>query len=137
MLRKDLIMRQMEEFGKALALILLHKKQQDYEKFEEEIALAAKKYSTLELKPIENLNTTDFSKQIIHNESISFEHKKIIASVLFEKMLYYDELGLEENRNDLTTKCFHLYTYLYTNQTENEFNMEVHYRLELLKKLMA
>lgn len=127
----------MEEFGKALALILLHKKQQDYEKFEEEIALAAKKYSTLELKPIENLSTTDFNGQIVHNESISFEHKKIIASVLFEKMLYYDELGLEENRNDLTTKCFHLYTYLYANQTENEFNMEVHYRLELLKKLMA
>jgi uncharacterized protein with von Willebrand factor type A (vWA) domain len=137
LLRKDLILRQLEEFGKALAQILLYKKQKEYDKFEEEITLVLKKYSSLELTILENLNTPDFTTQVILNESISFEQKKIIASVLFEKMLYYEELGLEDNNKELVDKCFKFYTWLYTNQTENEFNMEVHYRLELLKKLVT
>jgi uncharacterized protein with von Willebrand factor type A (vWA) domain len=135
LLRKDLILRQLEEFGKALAQILLYKKQKEYDKFEEEITLVLKKYSSLELTILENLNTPDFTTQVILNESISFEQKKIIASVLFEKMLYYEELGLEDNSKELADKCFKFYTWLYANQTENEFNMEVHYRLELLKNM--
>lgn len=135
MLRKDLIMRQFEEFGKVLSLILGYKKQNDWEKFEMEISKAFEKFTSLDIHLIENLSEQDFKNEIISTTKLSFEQKKIIASLLFEKMNYYLEKTDPEKHKNLKLQCLSLYTHLNENLTHNEFDMDVYYKLEFLKKL--
>lgn len=134
MLRKDLIMRQFEEFGKVLSLILGFKREKDWEKFEKEVQKAFNQFTSLELEQIERLNETAFETEIIHHPTLSFEQKKIMAALLFEKMNYYHETNRDEYIA-LKLKCITLYSHIQTNFTQNQFDMDVHYKLEFLKNL--
>lgn len=134
MLRKDLIMRQFEEFGKVLSQILGFKREKDWEKFEKEVQKAFNQFTSLELEYIELLNESDFETEVIKHPTLSFEQKKIMAALLFEKMNYY----LEQNRDEyqaLKSKCIKLYSHIRDNFTQNQFDMDVHYKLEFLKNL--
>jgi hypothetical protein len=134
MLRKDLIMRQFEEFGKVLSQILSFKREKDWEEFEKEVQKAFNQFTSLELEHIELLNESDFETEVIKHPTLSFEQKKIMAALLFEKMNYY----LEQNRDEypmLKSKCIKLYSHIRDNFTENQFDMDVHYKLEFLKNL--
>ena len=55
MLKKDLILRQLEEFGKVMAVILSFKKVKDWDNFEKEIREAALKFTTFEIDNVESL----------------------------------------------------------------------------------
>lgn len=134
MLRKDLIMRQFEEFGKVLSQILGFKREKDWEKFEKEVQKAFNQFTSLELEHIERLNESDFEAEVLKHPSLTFEQKKIMAALLFEKMNYY----LEQNQEGylaLKSKCMMLYSHIQDNFTENQFDMDVHYKLEFLKSL--
>lgn len=134
MLRKDLIMRQFEEFGKVLSQILGFKREKDWEKFEKEVQKAFNQFTSLELEYIELLNEADFETEVIKHPTLSFEQKKIMAALLFEKMNYY----IEQNRDEyqvLKSKCIKLYSHIRDNFTQNQFDMDVHYKLEFLKNL--
>lgn len=132
MLRKDLLVRQLEEFGKVLALILGYKKQNEFEKFENELEQAAKKFTPYELKTIESLSINEFSSQVINNQHLLPDQVKILADLLFEKMKYYMESGKHENVENLREKCIALYNRFSGDLTHNEFNLDVHYKLEFL-----
>lgn len=134
MLRKDLIMRQFEEFGKVLSLILGFKREKDWEKFEKEVQKAFHQFTSLELEHIELLNESDFETEVINHPTLSFEQKKIMAALLFEKMNYYLEHDRDEYQT-LKSKCIKLYSHIHDNFTENQFDMDVHYKLEFLKNL--
>lgn len=133
MLKRDYLIKQFEEFGKALAQLLSHKREQDYDKFEQEISLALKKFSDQDLLELESMTLADFQYNIIEKTDIEFEKKKIIARVLFEKMSYYLLLGIEERSNELKNKCLLLYQHIQSNATENEYDLDVHYKLNYLK----
>ena len=135
MYKKDYLQRQFEEFGKVLATILSLKKQNDWENFQKEINEAAKKFTSFEIDDIENLNEEGFIKEIISSSTLLFDQKKIIADLLFEKLDFYQAFDKKDRYQNLKTKCFILYEQLSNNQTENEFNLGIHYRLELLKKI--
>ena len=128
-------MRQFEEFGKVMALILSFKKQNDFEKFEKEIEEAAKKFSPFELQRLESLNIIAFDEEVLNHKNLLPEQFKIIGDLLFEKMKYYLEQGHEEKGNDLKEKCTLLYKKFAENLTHNEFNLDVHYKLEFLSKM--
>lgn len=134
MLRKDLIMRQFEEFGKVLSQILGFKRERDWEKFEKEVQKAFNQFTSLELEHIECLNESDFETEIINHPTLSFEQKKIMAALLFEKMNYYLEQNREEYQ-ELKSKCIKLYSHIRDNFTQNQFDMDVHYKLEFLKSI--
>ncbi|MDO8998757.1 MAG: hypothetical protein Q7W45_03255 [Bacteroidota bacterium] len=134
MLRKDYILRQLEEFGKVMAVILGFKKQNDWTNFEKEIKNAAVKFTSLEINTVENLNEPDFEKQILNHPNLIQDQKKILADLLFEKLNFYAEKNEEEKYLSLKTKCFKLYQHIQNNHTDNEFDMNVHYKLEILKK---
>ncbi|MGZ3919247.1 MAG: hypothetical protein ACXVNM_01255 [Bacteroidia bacterium] len=135
MLRKDLLMRQFEEFGKVLALILGYKKQNDFEKFEKEMEEAVKKFTPFELQTIECLSINDFDKEVLNNKSLLPEQFKILGDLLFEKMKYYAEQGEEEKVEGLKEKCILLFRKFSENLTHNEFNLDVHYKLEFLSRM--
>jgi hypothetical protein len=135
MLRKDLLMRQFEEFGKVLAVILGFKMQKDWENFEKEIEEASKKFTPFEVSAVENFSLEEFQTEIINNPSLWPEHYKILADLLFEKMKYHLELDKNEGANLLKLKCILLYKKFSENFTHNEFNMDVHYKLDFLQKM--
>jgi hypothetical protein len=135
MLRKDYILRQLEEFGKVLSLIMGYKKNSDWDKFEKEVADAALKFTSLEISQVENLVESEFESGVLMSEKLSQEQKTILASLLFEKMNYYISIEDQERYRRLKKRCFDLYSYLRDNSTENEYNLDVHYKLEFLGKM--
>lgn len=134
MLRKDLLVRQLEEFGKVMAVILGFKKQNDWDKFEKEIQEAAIKFTGLEIKNVENLTETTFEKEVLNHPTLLLDQKKILADLLFEKVNFYAQNYEEEKYQSLKTKCLALYQHIQKNHTENEFDMNVYYKLAILKK---
>lgn len=134
MLRKDFIIRQIEEFGKVLALIIGYKKQNEWTKFEEEIKNAIQKFSSLEMNEIENLNIDFFVSEIINREGLSLDQKKIIANLMYEKLYFYLFKNENENYSQLKAKCLLLYLHLNENCTTNEFDLDIHYKLSMLQK---
>jgi hypothetical protein len=134
MLRKDFIIRQIEEFGKVLALIIGFKKQNEWAKFEEEIKNAIQKFTSLEMNEIENLNIDFFVSEIINKKGLSLDQKKIIANLMYEKLYFYLFKNENENYSQLKAKCLLLYLHLNENCTTNEFDLDVHYKLSMLQK---
>lgn len=134
MLRKDLLVRQLEEFGKVMAVILGFKKQNDWDKFDKEINAASVKFTGLEMNDIEKLSDAEFEKQILNSPTLIQDQKKILADLLFEKLNFYAEKNEEENYLALKAKCLNLYQHIQNNHTDNEFDMNVHYKLAILKK---
>ena len=134
MLKKDLILRQLEEFGKVMAVILSFKKVKDWDNFEKEIREAALKFTTFEIDNVESLTETNFEKEILKHPNLKPEQLKILAELLFERLNFYAEKNEEDNYNSLKIKCIALYTHLQNDLTENEFDMNVHYKLQILKK---
>ena len=135
MLRKDYFVRQLEEFGKVLGTLLFLKREKDWEKFEQEIANAAQRFTAIELNYVEQLPEDDFIKDVIEKNQLNLEQKHILAGILFEQMDFYAKTEQHENYISCAKKCLLLYKFLKANQTQNEFNLETHYRLEFLKGL--
>ena len=135
--RKDYIQRQFEEFGKVLAQLLSLKLNKNWEVFEKEIAEAFKKFTPYQLDKIEGLSTEDFSKEITGSPTLPYDQKKILAHLLFEKMNVYLERNETENYLATKSKCQIIYQHLSEDLTQNEYDLEVHYRIEFLKNSNA
>ena len=135
MIKKDYLMRKFEDFGKALALLFQMKRDQEWEKFDKEISEIAKKFTSLELKNVELLDEMDFANDILQREGFEQEHKMMLAALLFERMTYYLETDEQNNYLNLKNKCLKLYEHIRDNFTENEFNLDVYYKIEFLKKI--
>ncbi len=134
MLKKDFLVRQIEEFGKVMAVILGYKKQQDWDKFEQETRAATLKFTSLELDTVEKLSETEFDTQILKHPTLTQDQLKILADLLFERMNFYALKNDEENYKSLRLKCVLLYTHIQNNHLDNEFDMNVYYKLEIPKK---
>ncbi len=134
MYRKDYLQRQFEEFGKVLAGILGFKKTKDWDKFQEALEAATKKFSIQDLKKLERLAYSEFEREMVIAVDLSLDQKKMMSELLFEKMIYYLETDQEKNYLNLKQKCIALYAFINANKTEYEFDLGIHYRLEFLKK---
>ena len=135
MLKKDYLVRQLEEFGKVLAVIMGLKKQNDWDKIEKEIYDATQKFTSLEINHVEGLDATGFEKEILNHPTLSPDQQKILADLLYEKLHYY--LIKEDNEKALKLKerCTSLYKHIQDNFTQNEFNLDVYYKLIFLSKI--
>lgn len=137
MLKKDFLVRQLEEFGKVLAVIMGLKKQNDWDKVLKEIYDASQKFTSLEISHVENLDAAGFEKEILNHPTLSPDQQKILAGLLYEKLHYY--LVKEDNERALKLKeqCISLYKHIQNNFTQNEFNMDVYYKLIFLSKVQV
>ena len=134
MLRKDFLVRQIEDFGKAMALILGYKKIKDFEKYEKEMADTFNKFTALQLISVENMSLQDFENSILKVDELIPDQKKILGDLLYEKMMYYHEFFPSHNISMLKQKCILLYKNYQDSLTQNEFNLDVHYKLEILNQ---
>jgi hypothetical protein len=134
-LRKDYIQRQFEEFGKVMAVILSFKRDNEWEKFEDEISMALQKFTQLEMNYVETLNETDFNHKVLIDAKLLPNQKRILADLLYEKLTIYIEKNEQENYLKLKQKCISLYTFIQENFTQNQFDLDVHYKLAFLNQI--
>lgn len=136
MLKKDYILRQFEEFGKVMAVILGFKHKSEWDKFEEEIEKAVKQFTSLELKEITPLSVTEFEKVIATSTHLTSDQIKILADLLFEQTFDPSNRINEDKQNALLNKSLFLYKRYKNELTLNDFNLEVHYRIDLISKML-
>lgn len=132
MLKKDYLSRQFEEFGKVLAAIIGLRKSQSFENYEAEMNLLLQKYAATGFRELESGDWKTFDQEVVLSEKISFLDKKIIASLLFDKIMYFRERHMYEQANELKEKCLLLLRFLKENQTENEYDLDIHFKLQQL-----
>jgi len=135
MLRKDYIVRQFEELGKVMAIIFGLKKIKDWKNFEAEVNAASQKYTALEINSVENYLPIEFEAGVLNHPTLTNEQLHILADLLFEKLMYYIDINSQKQIDDLKNKCTQLYTLINSNQTQTEFNLDVHYKLCFLNKM--
>lgn len=134
MLKKDFLVMQIEEFGKVMAVILGFKRQQDWDKFEKEIADAALKFISFEIDAIEKMTDTEFDKEILNHPTLTQDQLKIMAELFFEKLNVFAAKNDKVSYDKLKERCIALYTHIQNNLTQNEFDLNAYYKLQILKK---
>ncbi len=134
MLRKDLIIRQFEEFGKVLAALLSLRTKADYTEFEKELEKAAKVFLEQDFETFLNCDEAHF----LHAASeLAPEKKKMLARLLFEKMQVAEQVGNNEEAMHLAIKSKIAYELYQTDQTQAEYDLDAHYKLQELKNRLS
>lgn len=116
-----------------MAKLLSLKLDKDWEKFEKELAELSRTFTGSELQQLERLSSENFLHEVTAVAKLDYDKKKILASLLFEKMQMYSETAQAEAYNAAREKCFLLYEHLAGDLTQNEYDLEVNYKLQFLK----
>ena len=135
MYKKDYLQRQFESFGKVMAALFGLRKEKKYEEYEKEYVANFLKFTSLSPEKIEQLDLGQFVSELEGMNQFSQDKFKILADLLYEKLNFYLEIRADMQAKNLKNKCVYLYEFLQNNHTENEFNLEIHYRLNFLRIL--
>ena len=128
MIRRDYVVKQLEEFGKVIARLLSLRKQEDHTLLEKEIADAAQRFTNFEISAVERLGATDFYETAIGLE----DHRlKMLADLLYEKMHFYLLTGQSAEAILLKNRCRQLYE-LVKARNPGIFDMDVYYKVQFL-----
>lgn len=129
MFRKDLLMRQFESFGKALALLMGMRKNLDWDQFEKELEASTLKFAGKELSVIEAMSDEELQNWLKDDADGKI---KIVAGLLFEKMMLLEAMGLETEYKKTGERCSKLYKTLQENLVSSEYDLDVHYKMQEL-----
>lgn len=135
MLRRDYLVKQAEEFGKVLAVIMGLKRDGLFADMLEEIYKASQKYTALEILYIEKLENAVLIKDLTEDKKLNDEQMKLLADLLFEKAEHYMYTeGAGEASDNAYRKAYIIYLFLKEHATIN-YSLDMHYKLELLAKM--
>lgn len=133
--KRDYLVKQFEEFGKVMAILLGLKKERHFSELSDTIEEALKKYTSLEIKYVESIVNENLIETLTHEKKLSDEQLKMLADLMYEKGEYYVSVNSTE---EASTNCFkkaHLiYLFLKENATLN-YSLDMHYKLEILEKM--
>jgi hypothetical protein len=137
MLRKDFIVRQAEEFGRFLGIILALRKTGNWQELERVIRTNASKYTSVEVEFSESLPDENFAELLVKKNQLSGENLKMLGDLLYEKSIAYLETGDEVKAKNALTKSFLLFNYVKNNALDSEFSLDMHYKMETIKRLLS
>ena len=136
MLKKDYILRQFEEFGKVMAVIFGYKKNNDWVRFELEIEKALNTFTSFEINDLIVRDQESFESFISKNTQLKPDQIKIMADLLYERSFISENKKNDNEMKSILKKANFLYE-LYSNTlTANEYNLEVRYRIDRIKKII-
>jgi len=136
MLRKDFIVRQLEEFGKVMASVISFRKNKDWENWNEQIQQAVNRFTGMEIHDIEMMSDADFKLLITEAKHLSNDQVKILADLLYERFLGKKDLNETEKNSSLLLKAECLYKAHQNSSTQNEYNLDVHYKLQMIQLIL-
>jgi len=135
--KRDLLMRQFEEFGKFLATIMGYKQQQDFMEVSKLISEGALKYIGVSIKEVEELEPENLISSLTQEKKLSDEQLKMLADLLYENGV--NNLNSNLNSNSFTlinfAKAQMLYNFLNLNGTL-PYSLDSHYKLEAIKDIL-
>lgn len=135
MLKRDYLVKQFEEFGKVMALLIGLKRDGNFPDLLDEIHKAAQKYTSTEIIAVESLQNNDLLKVLTQDKKLNDDQLKMLSDLLFEKAEYYLKTASgHAELNNCYKKAFILYSFLKENATLN-YSLDMHYKLELLSKM--
>lgn len=135
MLKRDYLVKQFEEFGKVLAVILGLKRDGSFDEMEEAVRNASQKYTGLEVAFVEEIENEQLLDVLIQQKKLTDEQLKMLADLLFEKAEYYLKTNhTDELSGNCYRKAFSIYSFLKEHATLN-FSLDMHYKLELLSTM--
>lgn len=135
MLKRDYLVKQFEEFGKVIAVLMGLKRDGNFPDLLDEIHKAAQKYTSTEIRVVESLQNNDLLNVLTQEKKLNDDQLKMLADLLFEKAEYYLKTASEPTEsNNCYKKAYILYSFLKENATLN-YSLDMHYKLELLSKM--
>ena len=132
--KRDYLVKQFEEFGKVMAVIFGLKKDGNYPDFLNLIHEAVKKYTSTEIEFVESLNDDQLIESLATEKKLNDEQLKMLADLMYEKAEYYLAQSKETDAINCYKKAYSMYLFLKNNATLT-YSLDMHYKLEILKKM--
>ncbi len=135
--KRDLLLRQFEEFGKFLAVIIGYKNQENYNEVSKYINEGVLKYCDISIEEIEQLEKENLIIFLIQEKKLTDEQLKMLADLLYENGINY--LNTFSNQEATTQSCFIKAQLLYNFVNQNAtlpYSLDTHYKLEAIKEFL-
>lgn len=134
MFRRDYLVKQLETFGKALALVMGKRQREEYEAYERSFAELTQTYAGKSLAELGQLSSTEFEALLLDADLVK---KKILAALLFEYYLKSTLNEANEESEAIGKRCLRLYQNISEDVSSGEFDLDVHYKLQLLRQTFS
>jgi hypothetical protein len=133
--KRDYLVKQFEEFGKVIAILVGLKRDGKFSELTDLIDESVIKYTSTEIKFVESLTNEILISTLTQEKKLNDEQLKMLADLLFEKGNYYAATFSSENQSNNCYKKSHIiYQFLKENATLN-YSLDMHYKLEILEKM--
>ncbi len=137
MIRKDYLVKQFEEFGKFMAIILGFRQNERWLEHEQKVLEAMKQFTALELLSIEDLPNEQFFEHLRSKAPLNEDQLKITADLLFEKAHYYLHQNENINASNALQKANILYRHLVQTGSGINFSLDNHFKLSSIERILA
>ena len=135
MLKRDYLIKQFEEFGKVIGVLLGLKREGNLSELNDAIKKASQKFTSIEIDYVEGIPDELLLKTLIEEKKLSDDQLKMLADLLFEKAEYYlRNSSPEAQLNNCYKKAYLIYLFLKENATLT-YSLDMHYKLEILTKM--
>jgi hypothetical protein len=138
MYKRDYLVKQFEEFGKVMAILLGLKREGNSSELNDLISESVKKYTSTEIDFVESLINENLINILTTEKKLNDEQLKILADLLYEKAEYYSMTQQNEALNSDAINCYKksltIYLFLKEHATLT-YSLDMHYKLEILSKM--
>jgi hypothetical protein len=132
--KRDYLVKQFEEFGKVMAVLLGLKKDGNYPDFLNLINESVKKYTATEIEHVEAISDELLLQVLTNEKKLNDEQLKMLADLLYEKAEYYIHNAENEGAINCYKKANAIYVFLKENATLT-YSLDMHYKLEVLSNM--
>lgn len=132
--KRDYLVKQFEEFGKVMAVLLGLKKDGNFSDFSTTIDEAAKKYTTTEIEYVESIEDENLVQTLTTDKKLNDEQLKMLADLLYEKAEYHLHQSKELESINCYKKAYSIYLFLKEHATLT-YSLDMHYKIEVLRKM--
>lgn len=136
MIKKDYILRIIEEVAKFIAILLGLKKAEKYEEALEMVGMAIDEYFHLDPEYIRSLSSNDVAQKLMDEKNLNIKLFEPLADLLHIEADIFMAMNQKENAKNGYQKAFHLLKF--SEQTDRTFSAERLAKIsELEQKLKA
>ncbi len=132
--KRDYLVKQFEEFSKVIAILLGLKRDGKFSELSELIHDSLKKYTALEVDYVESIPDETLISTLTDEKKLSDDQIKMLADLIYEKAECYEITGKETSAKNSYKKANIIYLFLKEHATLS-FSLDMHYKIELLKKM--
>ncbi len=133
--KRDYLVKQFEEFGKVMAVLLGLKKDGNFPEYLDLMNEFVKKYTQTELEFVESIDDDQLITILTDEKKLNDEQLKMLADLMYEKAEYYLNKSQELEATHCYKKAYSIYLFLKENATLT-YSLDMHYKIEVLSKMV-